>query len=343
MRTPLKLAAYGGILAVAFAGALGTGSVIGSPVPTSSDMHSAGTHGIEAPHEGPDDAAADHGESHDADHGAENTQPAIIDSLPGGLMISDRGYTLDPGTGILAAGEETSMTFRILDAEGEPLTAFERSHDKDMHLIAVRSDTAGFQHVHPTLADDGTWSVPLNLTAGTWRIFADFVLDGDEALTLGADISVAGDYAPAEIPAASLTADVDGYTVTLDGDLVAGRESELTLTVSRDGEPVTDLEPYLAAYGHLVALRVGDLAYLHVHPAGTPGDGETDPGPGITFYATAPSTGDYRLYLDFQHDGVVRTAEFTATADRLPQPSTADTTADNTDADHEAEEDHAGH
>ncbi len=77
---------------------------------------------------------------------------------------------------------------------------------------------------------------------------------------------------------------------------------------------MTDLQPYLAAYGHLVALRDGDLAYLHVHPAGEPGDGTTAPGPDITFYATAPSPGDYRLFLDFQHGDVVHTAEFTVRA-----------------------------
>lgn len=90
-----------------------------------------------------------------------------------------------------------------------------------------------------------------------------------------------------------------------------GEASDLTLAVSRDGRPVTDLQPYLAAYGHLVALRVGDLGYLHVHPEGEPGDGVTEPGPEITFAATAPTAGTYRLYLDFQHNDTVRTAEFT--------------------------------
>jgi hypothetical protein len=116
----------------------------------------------------------------------------------------------------------------------------------------------------------------------------------------------------------AVTAEVDGYTVTLDGDLVPGQESEVTLTIDKDGQPVTDLQPYLAAYGHLVALRDGDLAYLHVHPGGEPGDGITEPGPAITFYANVPSAGAYRLFLDFQHDGVVRTSEFTARAGEAP-------------------------
>jgi hypothetical protein len=99
--------------------------------------------------------------------------------------------------------------------------------------------------------------------------------------------------------------------------------------VSKDGQPVTDLQPYLAAYGHLVALREGDLAYLHVHPDGAPGDGVTPAGPQIEFVAEVPSAGGYRLFLDFQHDGVVRTAEFTvptgpAVPDAAPAPAHAD-------------------
>jgi hypothetical protein len=93
-----------------------------------------------------------------------------------------------------------------------------------------------------------------------------------------------------------------------------GAAGELELNVLRDGKPVTDLQPYLCAYGHLVALRSGDLAYLHVHPGGEPGDGKTEPGPGISFIATAPSTGSYRLFLDFKHRGVARTAVFTVQA-----------------------------
>ena len=118
-----------------------------------------------------------------------------------------------------------------------------------------------------------------------------------------ADLAVAGDFAPQPLPEPATAFKVDGYTVVLDGQLVPGQESELTLSVSRAGQPVTDLQPYLAAYGHLVALREGDLAYLHVHPQ----DG--DAGPEVPFAVEVPSPGGYRLFFDFKHDGVVRTAE----------------------------------
>ena len=105
---------------------------------------------------------------------------------------------------------------------------------------------------------------------------------------------MAGRFAPAPHPGNRTTDTVDGYTVDLVGDLDDGTRS--TVRVSRDGEPVTDLEPYLGAYGHLVALREGDLAYLHVHPE----DG--DAGPEVPFAVEVPSAGGYRLFFDFQHE-----------------------------------------
>jgi hypothetical protein len=300
MNTPVKLGAYALGLVAVFGAAAGIGAAVGplGPAATTHDTTSHSQSQTESPMST-----------------SQQTVPATAGAhLPGGLQISERGYTLDVA-GTLPAGAATPVSFRVLGPDGQPVTAYDTAHDEDLHLIAVRRDLAGYQHVHPELAADGTWSIPLDLTAGTWRLFADFDPAGDDAaLVLGADVAVAGDHTPHPLPEPSTAAEVDGYTVTLHGELVPGSESELTLSVSRDGQPVTDLQPYLAAYGHLVALRDGDLAYLHVHPAGEPGDGTTAPGPDITFYATAPSAGDYRLFLDFQHGDVVRTAEFTVRA-----------------------------
>jgi hypothetical protein len=51
-----------------------------------------------------------------------------------------------------------------------------------------------------------------------------------------------------------------------------------------------------------VALRKGDLAFLHVHP--TSGDS-------VRFAAMFPTEGRYRLFLQFQHEGRVQTVAFT--------------------------------
>ncbi|SDK04690.1 hypothetical protein [Streptomyces indicus] len=244
-------------------------------------------------------------------HAAHSDHAAHGGGQPGGLSVSQDGYTLELDTTVFEAGVQ-SVGFRVVGPDGQPVTAYKAEHEKELHFIAVRRDTAGFQHVHPVRDGKGTWSVELDLTPGDWRFFADVHPVGhDGTMTLGIDAAVAGAYEPQPLPEATGSARTGAYTVTLDGALRAGQASELTLTVSRDGRPVTDLEPYLAAYGHLVALRVGDLGYLHVHPEGEPGDGVTAPGPEISFMAVAPTAGTYRLFLDFQHEGVVRTAEFT--------------------------------
>lgn len=301
----MKLGSYVLGLAVVFGGALGVGKVVG-PVGTqpAAEDHAA----MAAPTAS---ASAAHGE-----HATEQVQ----EDTPGGLQVSENGYTLNPITTTIKPGEPADFRFAVTGPDGRPVTGYEVEHDKKLHLIVASRDLTTFQHVHPEMAPDGVWSVKLTLPkAGPYRAFADFAPTGGSALTLGADLSVAGDYQPEALPKQSRTATVDGYEVTIDGELTPGRSSKLTLKVAKDGKPVTDLQPYLGAYGHLVALRAGDLAYLHVHPDGAPGDGKTEAGPEIVFYAEVPSTGDYRLFLDFQHEGEVRTADFTLSAGERPQ------------------------
>ncbi|WP_223622939.1 heavy-metal-associated domain-containing protein [Microbacterium sp. EST19A] len=300
MKTGARLALFGAGLAVAFGGAFGIAAAVA-----------------------PDDIVAESQKGSDMnEHGGEHeTESASSASeLAGalkGLAISIDGYVLSPITAPAVAGESGELSFQIQDADGEPVTSFTTAHDKDLHLIVARSDGSRFQHVHPVLdASTGTWSVPWEWAdAGTYRVFADFTTAGEDAtnLTLSRLVQVAGAFTPVETEP-SMASEVDGFTVSLEGDVVAGSASELTITISRDGQPVTTLEPYLGAFGHLVALREGDLAFLHVHAEGDePAAGDTA-GPEIVFFAEAPTAGRYLLYLDFQVDGVVRTAEFVVDA-----------------------------
>ncbi|MFE4973236.1 hypothetical protein ACFRAR_14115 [Kitasatospora sp. NPDC056651] len=313
MNTPLRITAFGAGLAAAFGLALGVGHATGNgpapkPATAAHGGHNAAGAGQAPEHAGhTEESAAGTGAGVGAEH------------LPGGLQVSERGYTLNVENPFVTAGSPTDLRFRILGTDGKPVTAYQQQHEKELHLIVAPRDLSTFQHLHPTLAADGTWSAPTAVpAAGEYRVFADFTPTGaSEGLTLGADLHAAGDLRPAPLPDTGRTVTVDGYTVTLGGDLTPGRSGRLTLSVSKDGRPVTDLQPYLGAYGHLVALRAGDLAYLHVHPD------TTTPGPEIGFTTTAPSGGSYRLFLDFKHQDTVRTAAFTVTTDGTVAPAPA--------------------
>ncbi|WP_431885602.1 hypothetical protein [Micromonospora wenchangensis] len=229
-----------------------------------------------------------------------------------GLSVSSGGYTLVPSGGEFTAGRVGELRFQIRDAQRRPVTRFAIVHDKPMHLVVVRRDLTGFQHLHPTMAADGTWSIPLTLPQpGVWRAYTDFTAVADDGrqtpATLGVDLVAPGEYAPRPLPAPATRATVDGFTVGYEGTPQVGAAVPLRFTVRDPAGRPAALERYLGAYGHLVALRDGDLGYLHVHPG---------PGPAtdtVTFWLTAPGPGSYRMYLDFQVAGVVRTAEFTLT------------------------------
>ncbi|MFR9793345.1 hypothetical protein ACL07V_32530 [Streptomyces sp. MB22_4] len=304
MNTALRITVFAAALAATFGTAYGVGNAVGPITPQQKGGH--------AMHH---DTSGGH---HDMASmpGMAGTPGMRHDAEPGGLEISKDGYTLALNTSQVPAGKKTELSFSVVrDDTGRKVTAYEQEHGKELHFIVASRDLTVYRHLHPTRAADGTWSTSVDLPrAGGYRVFADFTPKGGESLTLGADLAVAGRYEPTAPPAHSTTAKVDGYEVRLDGTPVAGEPTTLTLTVTKDGRPVRNLQPYLGAYGHLVALRSGDLAYLHVHPTGEPGDGTTTAGPEVSFMVTTPTAGAYRLFFDFQHEGRVRTAAFTVHA-----------------------------
>lgn len=287
MSAPLKLAGFAALLILAFGLAAVAGGAVG-PDRSDDAAKRADTPAGHAEEAGGTDAAGGHAED-DAEGGHGGEADAIR-----GLAVADDGLRLQLADTELPRGRATTLRFAI-ESGGAAVRDFEVEHEKRMHLIVVRRDGSGFQHLHPSLDADGTWSTPITLDeAGAYRVFADFKHDG-EARTLAADIAVDGDADYRALPAPSATDTVDGYDVSLDQ-----HGSTLAFTITRDGRPVTT-EPYLGAGGHLVALREGDLAYLHVHPTGS----------GVEFETELDTTHRYRLYLQFKHEGRVHTAEFT--------------------------------
>ncbi|MGI8461486.1 MAG: DUF4396 domain-containing protein [Solirubrobacterales bacterium] len=272
-------------------------------------------------------ASGDAGEGHGAGHEPSAPMPMESDAEhaeegPGhsemsaaatpvrGLASSADGMKLELDQTELPRGRPSELSFSIVEESGSAVTDYEFEHEKQMHLIVARRDMTEFQHLHPKLAQDGTWSTPIELDeAGSYRVFADFKRDGVNQ-TLASDLAVDGevDWQALPAPTATITTE-DGYELTAEeADAVAGEETELTFSVAKNGKPV-EVEPYLGANGHLVALREGDLAFLHVHPVEH--DEHGGGGEQIAFATEFPTDGRYGLFLQFKADGKVHTAGFT--------------------------------
>ncbi|MFJ5230134.1 hypothetical protein ACIQBJ_09565 [Kitasatospora sp. NPDC088391] len=225
-----------------------------------------------------------------------------------GLAAEQGGYRLD---GRLSG---TEYRFTVTGPDGARLTAYRPDATKQMHFYAIRADLSGFQHLHPTMAADGTWTAPLAaLEPGDWRMYASFVpgagAGAGTGLVLSRTATVPGTAAAVPLPPAAASTTVDGYTVTVAGAPKAGTAGELSVTVSKDGQPVTDLQPYLETYAHLTAFHAGDRAFAHLHPE-TKATGAGG-GPTLPFHAELPAPGDWRLFLQFQTGGTLHTAALT--------------------------------
>ncbi|GAB1333275.1 hypothetical protein ACE1SV_76140 [Streptomyces sennicomposti] len=231
-----------------------------------------------------------------------------------GLSDSQDGYRLTSKDTTLPPGKQAAYRFTVTGPDGKAVTDFAVDQTKRMHFYAIRSDLTGFQHVHPTMAADGTWSADLSsLTAGAWRMFASFTPNTGKGkgtdYVLSRTVTVPGDAAKVPLPAPAASTQADGYTVTVKGEPMAGMAHPLTVSIAKDGKPVTDLEPYLDTYAHLTAFHEGDAAFAHLHPT-TKAAGDNG-GPDLSFHAELSTSGNWRLFLQFQAGGKLHTAALT--------------------------------
>ncbi len=209
------------------------------------------------------------------------------------------------------ARNDTPLTIQITDKNNKPVENFDITHEKKLHLIVVSKDLSFFNHIHPDYKGGGRFDITTQFpVGGDYKLIADFVPTGQGAVTQTQWISVQGD-APAAAaiePESELVKTIDGKEVTLAIDhLMAGMDANLTFTI-RDAaskQPVTNLQPYLGAVGHVVILSADAEQYLHVHPME-----EKASGPDAKFMTKFPKSGVYKLWGQFQHEGKVFTVPF---------------------------------
>lgn len=280
-----------GMLVLALLSACGKAKQAAAPAGHEAGAHESGA-GVPAGHHG----GAGHGEDVSKRHEAAS-----------GLRAS---FTFAAGKA--KANESAELVVRIADADGKPVGDFELQHEKLMHLLVVSEDLSFFNHIHPDYKGNGTFTVATTFPAGgTYKLIADFVPKGGSATALSDWVNVAGPaQGHAEVKAdSSLVKVADGKEVALDlSGKKANENVTLTYTIrdAQTGRPITDLQPYLGAVGHVVILSADAKRYIHVHPID-----EKATGPRAQFSTSFPQSGTYKIWGEFQHRGKGFTVPFT--------------------------------
>jgi hypothetical protein len=226
------------------------------------------------------------------------------------------GYAMHAVEPTQEPGKDELVEFAVTAPGGQAVSELDEDAGEHMHLLAFRRDLTGYQHFTAQQGEGTSWWGLLNLTPGPWRVIVHFQSKAlNREIALATDLTVSGDYRPEPLPPAAdqdqakgLTVDQDlakGLTVTLSGDLSTSADSSSAVTVTTEGQPVTDLQPAHGTLGHAVVIRPSDLGYLHMHSTGQ------GSGPRLDFQGAVPDNGDYRLFVDFYRKDQPHLAEFT--------------------------------
>lgn len=196
-------------------------------------------------------------------------------------------------------------------------------HEKKMHLLMVRDDMTGYQHLHPERAD-GKWVVTADVAeAGDYQLYVDIEPVEEKPVVLRVPVSIGGKSSVKAFPVPNddLSAEAEGYRVTLAADDLRTQATvPLAFAITKSGRPVSDIDKYLGAYGHVVSLRHDDFDdFYHVHPLddARPVDGT------VRFETTFPVRGRYTLYAQFNVGGAVRTFPITVDVTKVGVPTGA--------------------
>jgi P-type Cu+ transporter len=229
---------------------------------------------------------------------------------------------------VIRAGEPARLVYRLSTKDGQPLKDVGLSHEAWIHLVVMRDDLTGFQHIHPQpTGTPGEFALDVVFpTAGRYALNSEFKRRGAlRDIAFRRVVAVEG-VAPAR---ADLREDrsakvVGGVRVELHGDAHVGEMSELEFVFSNaaTGAPVRDLQPYLAAAGHVIVASEHLYTIQHGHGEAKDAAGNeiwprpgTKFGPEIGFHHRFAAPGLYRLWGQFQTaDGQVLTVEFVVRA-----------------------------
>ena len=204
-------------------------------------------------------------------------------------------------------------------SDGSLVRNFEVVHEKPFHLFVVGRDLTFFRHLHPEPQPDGSLEVREEIPPGEYLVAADFLPSGGSPQLLQRVIDYGGN-SPGRRKADLSTPGSAGnaYDVVtnvriqpLSPNLPAGQTTAFHVMLSRteDGRPLVNLEPYLGAGGHLLAVSEDLTEVVHAHASLDDLAGSL-----LTFEMTLPKPGAYVVWVQFQRFGETLTARLAVTA-----------------------------
>jgi len=217
---------------------------------------------------------------------------------------------LDVSPPTVPAGKPVELRFQLVDPRTDQRAVkFELVHEKLFHLFLVSADLSYFVHDHPEAGADGIFRYRTTLPApGVYRLLADSYPSGGTPQLLPAFLTTAGYDKPISAalthPAPDLSPkQSENLRVSLRLDPpepISGKKTMMFFRV----EPREGLEPYIGAWGHLLAVSDDLVDCIHEHPMY--GNSE----PEIQFDVFFPRQASYKVWVQFQRKGVVNTAAF---------------------------------
>jgi putative copper resistance protein D len=267
--------------------------------------------------------------------GAPAGQGAHLHQVGTGPEIALRIETAPPR---IIAGVPVTITVHLEALNGRPVRGLLVHHDRLLHAVIIGRDLRSFAHIHPEDLGPVTdemlkkGAFPLRFTfakAGIYLVGLDFAT-GDGLHSKTSLLDVAG-RPTMSAPAVDTSREKNfgAYHVKIvvsPKSIKADAETTIRLLITKQGEPVTDLEPYLGAPMHLAVVRSDLTKFIHAHGY-SPGDihlraghREAKPseryGPEIDADIVFPAGGTYKIFCQVNHHGRILLFDFMVSVER---------------------------
>ncbi|MBD2626130.1 hypothetical protein [Trichormus variabilis] len=219
----------------------------------------------------------------------------------------------------LVPNQPINLVIDIQDSAGKPVTKFDNFQEKLMHLIVVSNDLRFFEHIHPEYQENGSFKVsPKFPESGEYTIFSDYKPAEQKETVSLMNISIPGSVPlPKSLEKFQKSQTISNTKINLDiseKNIKPGKDITLKFDLKDSkNQPIKDLQPYLGEKGHLVIIKSSSpltaADYIHAHALKNTTDGA------IEFKTKLPQKGTYKMWMQFNRNGKVNTADFWVNAE----------------------------